>query len=137
MRSGAMRDPPRIHANYLSEPGDLAHLLEGVKMSREIFAARAFDDFRGEEVFPGGAVQSDVALSAAIRAKAESIYHPVGTCRMGADDASVVDPALRVRGVEALRVIDASVMPRLVGGNTNAPTIMIAEKAADLIKAAV
>ena len=137
LRSGAMRDPPRIHANYLSEPGDLAHLLEGVKMSREIFAARAFDDFRGEEVFPGGAVQSDVALSAAIRAKAESIYHPVGTCRMGADDASVVDPALRVRGVEALRVIDASVMPRLVGGNTNAPTIMIAEKAADLIKAAV
>jgi choline dehydrogenase len=89
---------------------------------------------RGEEVFPGAQVQSDPQLAQAIREKAESIYHPVGTCRMGDDERSVVDPDLRVRGVRGLRVIDASVMPRLIGGNTNAPTIMIAERAADLLK---
>jgi choline dehydrogenase len=107
-----------------------------VKVSRDLLAARAFDDVRGVEIFPGAAVRSDAELAQAIREKAESIYHPVGTCRMGSDDRSVVDPALRVRGVEGLRVIDASVMPRLIGGNTNAPTIMIAERAADLIKGA-
>ncbi|MBO7942146.1 glucose-methanol-choline oxidoreductase, partial [Streptomyces sp. S9] len=79
----------------------------------------------------------DAGLEAFVRAKAESIYHPVGTCRMGSDDAAVVDPHLRVRGVEGLRVIDASVMPTLIGGNTNAPTMMIAERAADLIRGRV
>lgn len=136
LNSASMQDPPRIHANYLSEPTDLAHLLAGVKLSRDIFAAKSFSRWRGPEVFPGAAVRSEQGLVTAIRAKAESIYHPVGTCRMGADEDSVVDAQLRVRGVDGLRVVDASVMPRLIGGNTNAPTIMIAEKAADLIKAA-
>jgi len=129
-----MTDAPLIHANYLSAEGDLERLIEGVKMSRDLLAARAFDDVKGAEIFPGASVRSDAELAQAIREKAESIYHPVGTCRMGSDEQSVVDPALRVRGVESLRVIDASVMPRLIGGNTNAPTIMIAERAADLIK---
>lgn len=136
LRSASMTDAPLIHANYLSEPADLEHLIEGVRISREIFANRAFAAYRGAEVFPGEALQSDAELAAAIRAKAESIYHPVGTCRMGSDASAVVDPQLRVRGVEGLRVVDASIMPRLVGGNTNAPTIMIAERAADLIKSA-
>jgi len=134
LRSGSMTDAPLIHANYLSAEGDLERLIEGVKVSRDLLAARAFDDVKGAEIFPGASVRSDAELAQAIREKAESIYHPVGTCRMGSDEQSVVDPALRVRGVESLRVIDASVMPRLVGGNTNAPTIMIAERAADLIK---
>jgi choline dehydrogenase len=136
LRSASMTDAPRIHANYLAEPADLAHLVEAVKISRELFASSAFDAYRGDEMFPGAAVRSDADIANAVRAKAESIYHPVGTCRMGGDDASVVDAELRVRGVAGLRVVDASVMPRLVGGNTNAPTIMIAEKAADLLKAA-
>lgn len=133
LRSGSMSDAPRIHANYLSAPGDLERLIEGIKLSRELLAAPAFDAVRGPEIFPGDSVRSDRELTQAIRAKAESIYHPVGTCRMGSDEHSVVDPSLRVRGVGGLRVVDASVMPRLVGGNTNAPTIMIAERAADLI----
>jgi len=136
LRSASMLDAPRIHANYLSEPADLRHLLEGVRVSREIFATQAFADYRSHEVFPGSAIQTDAELEVAIRAKAESIYHPVGTCRMGADDNAVVDAELRLRGVQGLRVVDASVMPRLIGGNTNAPTIMIAEKAADLLKSA-
>ncbi|NBR16743.1 MAG: choline dehydrogenase [Gammaproteobacteria bacterium] len=136
LRSASMLDAPRIHANYLSAPGDLRHLVEGVRISREIFATRAFADYRGREVFPGSDMRTDAELEAAIRAKAESIYHPVGTCRMGADDGAVVDAELRLRGVAGLRVVDASVMPRLIGGNTNAPTIMIAEKAADLLKSA-
>ncbi len=135
LRSGSTADPPRIHANYLSDPDDLPVLVEAVKISREIFAARAFDAFRGAEVYPGEHVRSDAEIAAAIRAKAETVYHPVGTCRMGVDAESVVDPRLRVRGVEALRVIDASVMPKIIGGNTNAPTIMIAEKAADWLLA--
>lgn len=136
LRSGSMSDAPLIHANYLSAEGDLERLIEGVKLSRDLLAARAFDDVRGAEIFPGGSVRTDADIAQAIREKAESIYHPVGTCRMGSDERSVVDPVLRVRGVDGLRVIDASVMPRLVGGNTNAPTIMIAERAADLIKGA-
>ena len=134
LRSDATGDAPRIFANYLRERADLETLVEAVKMSREIFAARAFDRWRGPEVFPGDAVRSDADIVAAIRAKAETVYHPVGTCRMGADEASVVDPQLRVRGIAGLRVVDASVMPKIVGGNTNAPTIMIAEKAAELLR---
>ncbi len=125
----------RIFANYLAEPDDATTLIAGMRMVREIAAARAFDAFRGEEVFPGAAVQSDADYLAAIRAKAETIYHPVGTCRMGSDAGAVVDARLRVRGVEGLSVADASVMPTLVSGNTNAPTIMIAEKAAEWLAA--
>jgi choline dehydrogenase len=127
-----------IEAGYLSdaEGHDLKVMLEALRLSREILAQPAFAPYRGEELFPGDRLQDEADLVAFIRRKAESIYHPVGTCRMGAaDDAgSVVDPQLRVHGVSGLRVVDASVMPKLVGGNTNAPTMMIAERAADLIR---
>lgn len=129
--------PPHIFANYLSDPADLEVLIEGVRISRDILGARAFGRYRGAEVFPGAQCRSDADFAAAIRAKAESIYHPVGTCRMGTDEEAVVDASLRVRGVQGLRVVDASVMPRLIGGNTNATTIMIAEKAADLMQSEV
>jgi choline dehydrogenase len=124
-----------IQPNYLSdaEGYDLAMLIEGVKRSRDILAAAAFDAYRGDEIFPGTDIVSDADIEAFIRRKAESIYHPVGTCRMGADADAVVDTQLRVRGVSGLRMVDASVMPCLPGGNTNAPTIMIAERAAEMI----
>ncbi|MEY4357919.1 MAG: hypothetical protein RL469_1245 [Pseudomonadota bacterium] len=133
LRSDSTGDAPRIFANYLRERADLDTLVEAVQMSRDLLAARAFDRWRGAEIYPGDGVRSDADIIGAIRAKAETVYHPVGTCRMGADEASVVDSQLRVRGVAGLRVVDASVMPKIVGGNTNAPTIMIAEKAADLL----
>ena len=97
----------------------------------------ALDPYRSQELFPGPSVQTDEEIDAWIKDAAETIYHPVGTCRMGSDAAAVVDPHLRVRGVEGLRVVDASVMPTLIGGNTNAPTMMIAERAADLIRGRV
>ncbi|HUO95572.1 MAG TPA: choline dehydrogenase [Steroidobacteraceae bacterium] len=125
----------RIFANYLSDRDDATTLIAGLKMVREIAAARAFDRYRGEELFPGAAARTDEALLAAIRAKAESIYHPCGSCRMGSDPRAVVDPNLRVRGVDGLTIVDASVMPTLVSGNTNAPTIMIAERAAERLAA--
>jgi choline dehydrogenase len=128
-------DKPRIEANYLgdAEGFDLKMMVECAKVSREIFAQPAFDAYRGAPIYPARSDLSDAELVEFIRAKAETVYHPVGTCRMGSDDAAVVDPQLRVRGVEGLRVVDASVMPTLPGGNTNAPTMMIAERAADLI----
>ena len=137
LASNRATDKPRIQPNYLSdaEGFDLKMMLECAKISRSIFAAKAFDPYRGAPIFPRRSDLSDAELVEFIRAKAESVYHPVGTCRMGDDDAAVVDASLRVRGVEGLRVVDASVMPTLPGGNTNAPTIMIAERAADLIKA--
>jgi len=135
------RDPmahPAIEPNYLgdSEGYDLKLLIEGARISREIFAQKPFAPYRGEEIFPGGAARTDADLETFIRRKAETIYHPVGTCRMGAGSDAVVDSELRVHGVEGLRVVDASVMPTLIGGNTNAPVIMIAERAADLINSA-
>ncbi len=117
---------------------DLDRLVRGFKLVRQIFAQPAFAPFDGanpaRELYDRE-VRSDDEIRAAIRRRADTIYHPVGTCRMGSDAASVVDPELRVRGVSGLRVIDASVMPSLVSGNTNAPTVMIAEKASDLIRA--
>jgi choline dehydrogenase-like flavoprotein len=135
LKSANPQDKPAIHANYLSDADgyDLRMLVEGVKLSREIFAATPFDPYRGDEIFPGSAVQSDDDIVAFIRRKAETVYHPVGTCRMGSDGDAVVDSELRVHSVAGLRVVDASVMPTLPGGNTNAPTVMIAERAADLI----
>jgi choline dehydrogenase len=135
LASASAGDKARIEANYLSdaEGFDMKMMLECAKLSRTVFAQKAFDPYRGAPIFPARDDLSDTELVEFVRAKAESVYHPVGTCRMGDDDASVVDSRLRVRGVEGLRVVDASVMPSLIGGNTNAPTMMIAERAADLI----
>ena len=124
---------PLIQPDYLSAEGDIAVLRQGVKIAREVFAQSAFDPYRGPELMPGAAVRHDAEIDAFIRKSAETIYHPAGTAKMGVDGTSVVDTALRVYGVDGLRVADASVMPVLVSGNTNAPVIMIAEKAADLI----
>ena len=129
----------RIFANYYATETDRQVFRDGLRMAREMVMQSAFDRWRGEELSPGPAVTSDAEIDAYVRRIAETIYHPVGTCRMGTDDGAVVDPTLKVHGVDGLRVVDASIMPRLIGGNTNAPTMMIAEKAADQIlgKAAV
>ncbi|MFP5307587.1 MAG: GMC family oxidoreductase, partial [Gammaproteobacteria bacterium] len=129
--------PPQIDPCYLSDPRDIDELVAGVRRTREVLAQAAFDAHRDVELSPGADVQSDEALAAWVRTAAETTYHPAGTCKMGVDPMAVVDPQLRVRGVDSLRVVDASIMPTLVGSNTNAPTTMIAEKAADLILAAV
>ena len=124
---------PLIQPNYLSAQKDLDVMVKGVKMSREVINQKAFDQYRGTELNPGPDVQTDKEIEEFVRANAETIYHPVGTCKMGSDEFAVVDDKLRVRGVENLRVVDASVMPTLIGGNTNAPTIMIADKISDHI----
>lgn len=133
LRSARPQEPPRIEAGYLSDERDLGALIAGVEVSRDIIGRQPFAEYRGVEVFPGAGISARREIEQVLRRKAETIYHPVGTCRMGSDADSVVDCELRVRGVEALRVVDASVMPRLIGGNTNAPTLMIAEKAADAL----
>jgi choline dehydrogenase-like flavoprotein len=124
--------PPRIDPRYLADERDAALLLKGARLTRGILGAPALAKYRHKEVHTAG-LSSDAELMADIRRRADTIYHPVGTCRMGVGAEAVVDPELRVRGLEGLRVVDASVMPTLIGGNTNAPVIMIAEKAADMI----
>ncbi len=124
---------PAIVGNHLTDQADVDALVRGVELARELTATAPLAAATGREIYPGPAVDGDDALAADARRRAELLYHPVGTCRMGGDADSVVDPELRVRGVEGLRVIDASVMPTITRGNTNAPTIMIAEKGADLI----
>ena len=124
------RMPPVIDPNYLASGYDLKILMEGIRRGREILAAPALKPYLGEEHIPGSAQRSDAQLEDFIRATAETEYHPVGTCKMGGDRLAVVDERLKLRGVDALRVVDASIMPTLVSGNTNAPTIMIAEKGA-------
>jgi choline dehydrogenase len=133
LRSGDALAPPVIQPNYCSDPADFDKLVVAFKQARAILAQPAFEPHRGPELDPGQAAQSDADIQAWIRANAETIYHPVGTCKMGVDDMAVVDPELRVRGINGLRVADASIMPTLIGGNTNAPTTMIAEKAASLL----
>jgi len=135
LRSADPTDSAVIDANYLAAGKDLDVLVKGTKMARAIFAQKAFDRYRGEELEPGAGKASGTDLAQWVRARCETIYHPVGSCRMGpaSDAMAVVDSELRVRGVEGLRVVDASIMPTLVGGNTNAPTIMIAERAADMM----
>jgi len=128
---------PLIQPNYFADESDMQVLVEGVKMARKLGETRAFAPLRDVETHPGPQVQSDEEIAEYIRDYSETLYHPAGTCKMGNDSMAVVDAHLRVRGVEGLRVIDASIMPTVVGGNTNAPTIMIAEKAADLIKGTV
>jgi choline dehydrogenase len=129
-------DTPVIRLNYLQSQSDVQKLVAGIQLLRSLFHSSSFDRFRGEEVAPGATVQSGKALGAYVREVCNTMYHPVGTCKMGTDPMAVVDPELRVHGVEGLRVVDASIMPTSVTGNTNAPTIMIGEKAADLIKGA-
>ena len=126
-------DDPVVDPRYLSEEEDWEVLLDGIELCREIVEAPAFDPYRGEEILPGPGADTREDLREAVREHAETLYHPVGTCAMGDDDEAVVDDRLRVHGVAGLRVVDASVMPRIVRGNTNAPTIAIAERAADLI----
>jgi choline dehydrogenase len=127
--------PPRICFNYMSTEQDWQEMRACVRLTRDIFAQKAFDPYRGQEIQPGATVQSDAEIDEFVRAKVESAYHPCGTCRMGTRDdrLAVVDPALQVIGVQGLRVVDSSVMPAITTGNLNAPTIMIGEKAADSI----
>jgi len=132
----ASADPlaaPRIDPNLLSAPEDLEPQLRGIRLARRIFAAQAFAPYRATEVAPGGAAQSDAELEAYVRAESYTVHHPVSTCRMGVDELAVVDPQLRVSGVDGLRVADASIFPSIIGGNTNAAVVMVAEKASDMI----
>lgn len=124
---------PEIRTNFLDQDNDVRTIRDGVKVLRKVFSQKAFDDLRGDEVTPGPQRTSDDDIDAWIRETAETIFHPVGTCKMGIDDQAVVDPELKVRGVEGLRVADASIIPVLVGGNTNAPAIMIGEKVSDMM----
>ncbi len=128
---------PRIDPAYFSDSQDLDLLVKGVRIGQRIMAAAPFRALDPSQLYATD-MRDDAVLAQQIRERADTIYHPVGTCRMGAadDPQAVVDPTLKVRGLEGLYVVDASVMPTLIGGNTNAPTIMIAEKAADLLRAA-
>jgi choline dehydrogenase len=135
----AAADPvakPRIITNSLAEPEDLAALVTGVELARELANAEPLKSAAGREIYPGAAVRDDADVEDFVRRNLQLLYHPSGTCRMGGTDA-VLDPELRVRGIEGLRVVDASVFPIIPGGNTNAPTIMVAERAADLVKGRV
>jgi choline dehydrogenase len=134
LRSSNPLDAPLIRANYFADSRDMQRIVEGLKLARTLGAANALAKYRKRELLPGPEAKDDKALCAHVMKYAETLYHPVGTCKMGNDSAAVVDAELRVRGVDGLRVVDASVMPTVPGGNTNAPTIMIAEKAADLIQ---
>ena len=127
-------DRPLINPNYLSVPDDVRCAAAGVRWNLRILYSKAFDDIRGKEIAPGADLRSDADIESFVRRTASTTWHLVGTCKMGNDEMAVVDPYLRVRGIEALRVVDASIMPTIVSGNTNAPTIMLAEKAADLIR---
>lgn len=133
LRSANPFDDPLIKPNYLDSENDLAVLTQGVKVARKIFASGPLSSLLGGEHEYSRGKDTDEEIKEFIRSTAETIYHPVGTCKMGNDSLAVVDDRLRVHGMQGLRVVDASIMPTLVGGNTNAPTIMIAEKAADMI----
>jgi choline dehydrogenase len=135
LRSANPLDAPAIRANYLSTGADLRTMIAGVRLARRLAHAKSFDQFRGEELHPGAAMTSDAEIAEFLRNELETLYHPVGTCKMGVDGLAVVDAQLRVRGIEGLRVVDASIMPRVPAGNTNAPVMMIAEKASEMIRA--
>jgi choline dehydrogenase len=130
LRSADPGHKPRILTNSLADPQDVASLVEGMRISREIVAASPLAEVFVREIFPGG----EADLEDDLASRVELLYHPVGTCRMGTDDGSVVDEQLRVRGIEGLRVADASIMPLIPGGNTNAPCVMVGERAADLVR---
>ena len=134
LRSTNPLESPAIRANYLSTEADMQVVVHGVRLSRQLAHSKAFEAYRGDELHPGSNTQTDAEIAEFVRREAETLYHPVGTCQMGNNSMAVVDARLRVRGIEKLRVVDASIMPRIIAGNTNAPTIMIAEKAADMIR---
>ena len=127
-------DRPIIDPNYLRAPDDMRCAIAGVRWNLKILYAKAFDDIRGQEVAPGSDIRSNADIDTFIRRTASTTWHPTSTCKMGDDEGAVVDASLRVHGIEGLRVVDASIMPTIVSGNTNAPTVMIAEKAAEIIR---
>jgi choline dehydrogenase-like flavoprotein len=127
------RAAPMIDPNILSVPEDFEPLARGLKLARRVFATPAFACYKATEFLPGPAVEGDDALKDYLRRSAATVYHPAGSCRMGVDDDAVVTPELKVRGIDGLRVADASIFPTLMGGNPNAPVVMVAEKAADMI----
>jgi choline dehydrogenase-like flavoprotein len=133
LRSADPEAAPRIDLNFLTHADDRKTLVNGIRLARKILASPSFDDYRGAELNPGPDAQSDEEILAKCKEKLGLVYHPVGTCKMGSDEMAVVDDRLKVHGLEGLRVVDASIMPTLIGGNTNAPTMVIAEKAADMI----
>jgi len=124
---------PLIDPNYMAEPADVERLVRGVRLVRRILEQPAFASHHEVEISPGPTLRSDEDLARWVRRSGESAYHPVGTCKMGLDPMAVVDPRLRVHGLRSLRVVDASVMPTLVGGNTHQPATMIGEKGAEMI----
>jgi choline dehydrogenase len=134
LRSADPTAAPKILLNLLTAPRDLSRFITAIKMTRDVYAQEPLQSRHTREQIPGPQLGSDRDLESYLRSNLGIAHHPVGTCRMGTDEHAVVDPDLKVRGVAGLRVVDASVMPRIPGGNTNAPTIMIAEKAADLIR---
>jgi choline dehydrogenase len=136
IRSKNPAEPPAIRFNFLSAEHDRTGLLAAIRKGRELMATSPLKDVTGEEIAPGAAIRSDADLLEWVRNNAETTYHPVGTCKMGSDPAAVVDRELRVHGIDGLRVADASIMPTLTSGNTNAPSIMIGEKCADMVLAA-
>lgn len=134
LKSSDPKEPPRIFFNYMSQEADRQEFRAGIRLTREVFAQKAFDAFRGPELAPGPEAQTDEELDAFVREHVESAYHPSCSCRMGTDPMAVVDGEAKVHGLERLRVIDASIMPSIVSGNLNAPTIMLAEKLADKVR---
>ena len=136
LQSPVPLDAPLIDLNFLEHRDDRKTLVEGIRLARKILASSSFDDYRGDELTPGPDAQSDEEILTRARERLGLVYHPVGTCKMGSDRMAVVDDELKVHGLDALRVVDASIMPTLIGGNTNAPTMVIAEKAADMILSA-
>jgi choline dehydrogenase len=134
LRSADPAAPPRIQFNLLTERVDIETMIRGVHLAREIYRQKPIADLIVREIFPGADIAADADIERAIRARASHRAHPTGTCAMGVDENAVVDAQLRVRGIDGLRVVDASVMPEIIGGNTNVPTMMMAEKAADLIR---
>jgi 4-pyridoxate dehydrogenase len=134
LRSTDPNATPLIYHNFLSAPGDLAQLRAAIRIVRNYARQPALDPYRGTETLPGPNVNSDAELDDYVRATTGTVSHPIGTCKMGTDSASVLDPQLRVRGIQSLRVVDGSALPDLVSAHTNACILMMAERAADLIR---